>query len=50
MTQEQREQLTSLKLRYKARDFALKTVKAQRDQFKRYSAFVRSQRLCSSVR
>ena len=35
MTQEQREQLTTLKLRYKARDFANKTVKAQCDQFKR---------------
>lgn len=40
MTQEQREQLTSLKLRYKARDFALKAVKAQRDQFKRRAKFL----------
>lgn len=35
MTQEQREVLTTLKMRYKARDFAIKTVKSQRDQFKR---------------
>lgn len=35
MTAEQREKLEGLKLRYKARDFALKTVAKQRDQFKR---------------
>lgn len=35
MSAEQRAGLTGLKLRYKARDFALKTVASQRDQFKR---------------
>ena len=35
---EQRRELTPLKLRRKARDFALKAVKAQRDQFKRCAA------------
>ncbi len=35
MSTEQREGLTALKLRYKARDFALKTVASQREQFKR---------------
>ena len=35
MSVEQREGLTGLKLRYKARDFALKTVASQREQFKR---------------
>ena len=32
---EQRRELSPLKLRRKARDFALKTIKAQREQFKR---------------
>jgi isoleucyl-tRNA synthetase len=36
MPDEQRRELTPIKLRRKARDFALKTVKAQREQFKRY--------------
>ncbi|KAK9805259.1 hypothetical protein WJX72_009336 [[Myrmecia] bisecta] len=36
MSDEQRQQLTPIKLRRKARDFAIKTMKAQRDQFKRY--------------
>ena len=35
MPDEQRRDLTPIKLRRKARDFALKTVKAQREQFKR---------------
>ena len=35
MSDEQRRELTPIKLRRKARDFALKTVKAQREQFKR---------------
>ena len=35
MPDEQRRELTPIKLRRKARDFALKTVKAQREQFKR---------------
>ena len=35
MTAEQRDALTPLKLRYKARDFAKKEVAAQREQFKR---------------
>jgi hypothetical protein len=35
MTPEQRDALTPLKLRYKARDFAKKEVAAQREQFKR---------------
>jgi len=39
MTAEQREKLEGLKLRYKARDFALKTVAKQRDQFKRYGVW-----------
>ncbi|EIE27214.1 isoleucyl-tRNA synthetase [Coccomyxa subellipsoidea C-169] len=36
MSDEQRRELDPIKLRRKARDFALKTVKAQREQFKRY--------------
>ena len=36
MDQEKRKELTPIKLRYKARAFALKTVDAQREQFKRY--------------
>lgn len=35
MSDEQRQELDPIKLRRKARDFALKTVKAQREQFKR---------------
>lgn len=35
MPDQQRRELTPIKLRRKARDFALKTVKAQREQFKR---------------
>lgn len=35
MSDEQRRELTPIKLRRKARDFALKTVKAQREQFER---------------
>ena len=35
MTDEQRAGLTPIKLRRKARDFAMKAVKSQRDQFKR---------------
>jgi len=35
MTDEQRAALTPIKLRRKARDFAMKAVKSQRDQFKR---------------
>lgn len=35
MSEEQREGLTSIKLRRKARDFALKTVEKQKEQFKR---------------
>ena len=35
MSDEQRRELTPIKLRRKARDFALKTVKAQKEQFKR---------------
>ncbi len=36
MPDEQRRELTPIKLRRKARDFALKTVKAQKEQFKRW--------------
>lgn len=36
MTDEQRAGLTPIKLRRKARDFALKTVKQQKEQFQRY--------------
>lgn len=36
MSDEARAKLTPLKLRYKARDFAVKTMKSQRDQFRRY--------------
>eukprot|EP00873_Tetraselmis_striata_P008372 jgi/Tetstr1/428636/TSEL_018624.t1 len=36
MSDEARANLTPLKLRYKARDFAVKTMKSQRDQFRRY--------------
>ena len=36
MSDEQRRELTPIKLRRKARDFALKTVKAQKEQFQRY--------------
>jgi hypothetical protein len=43
MTAEQRDALTPLKLRYKARDFAMKEVAAQREQFKRWVCSVGSQ-------
>eukprot|EP00951_Prasinocladus_malaysianus_P047072 scaffold648760_cov50-Prasinocladus_malaysianus.AAC.1 len=36
MSDEARKNLTPLKLRYKARDFAVKTMKSQRQQFQRY--------------
>jgi isoleucyl-tRNA synthetase len=36
MKQSERQELTPLKLRHKARDFALKTVEEQREGFKRY--------------
>lgn len=36
LSPEQRKELTPISLRRKARDFALKTMKAQRDQFRRY--------------
>ena len=39
MKDEDRAKLTPIKLRYKARDFALKTMKAQREQFKRYGVW-----------
>ena len=39
MSDEQRRELTPIKLRRKARDFALKTVKAQKEQFKRCSRY-----------
>jgi len=39
MGEEQRRGLSPLKLRYKARDFALKTMKSQREQFKRYGVW-----------
>ena len=39
MTDEQRAALTPIKLRRKARDFALKAVKTQRNQFKRCAAW-----------
>jgi len=39
MNDEDRAKLTPIKLRYKARDFALKTMKAQREQFKRYGVW-----------
>lgn len=37
MDEEQRRQLTPIKLRRKARDFALKTVESQKQQFMRWS-------------
>ena len=37
MTEEQRRGLDPIKLRRKARDFALKTVKSQRNQFQRFA-------------
>ena len=46
MTAEQRDALTPLKLRYKARDFAKKEVAAQREQFKRCAAFAAAQSPC----
>eukprot|EP00741_Cyanophora_paradoxa_P002768 tig00000630_g2688.t1 len=39
MTSEQRQGLTSVKLRRKARDFALKTVEQQRKDFRRYGVW-----------
>jgi isoleucyl-tRNA synthetase len=39
MKQEERQKLTPLTLRYKARDFALKTVDEQREGFKRYAVW-----------
>ncbi|HEY9826043.1 MAG TPA: isoleucine--tRNA ligase [Stenomitos sp.] len=39
LNSEQRADLTPLKLRWKARDFALKTVERQRDSFKRYGVW-----------
>ena len=39
MDAEARAKLTPLKLRYKARDFALKTIDRQRDSFKRYGVW-----------
>jgi len=39
MSDEQRKDLTPIKLRYKARDFAIKTMKAQREQFQRYGVW-----------
>lgn len=38
MTEEQRRGLDPIKLRRKARDFATKTVKSQRNQFQRYAS------------
>ncbi len=39
MKQEERQQLTPLKLRHKARDFALKTVEQQKQDFQRYGVW-----------
>lgn len=39
MDDEARAKLTPIKLRYKARDFALKTIERQRDGFKRYGVW-----------
>ena len=46
MPDEQRRELTPIKLRRKARDFALKTVKAQREQFKRCPTPLQTAKTC----
>ena len=43
MTEEQRAGLTPIKLRRKARDFAMKAVKSQRDHFKRCATACRTE-------